>query len=298
MSAHPSSPPPPEPAPRSWLYVPGNRPEMLDKALGRGADAVIVDLEDAVPFAAKESARAYVATWLAARRPSDAVQIWVRINPGAAGHLDAAAVAAPALRGLCQAKCTGPDDVLALGAVLDRAEEQAGLPQGRIAVSPLLEDAGAVLAAPDVARAPRVVQLQLGEADLCAELGIEPGPDGTELLGIRTQVLLASAAAGIRPPVGPVATDYRDEEALRRSTEALRRLGYRSRACIHPAQLPTVHAVFTPSEARLDAARRLVERFDAAVAAGEAVLVGDDGRMVDEAVVRQARRVVAAGSRP
>ncbi|ORT56996.1 CoA ester lyase [Streptomyces sp. CB03238] len=281
--------------PRSWLYVPGDRPSLLGKALTRGADAVIVDLEDAVPATAKEAARDQVARWLAAQRPGGPCSLWVRINPGAAGHADARVVAAPALDGVCMAKCAGPEQVRALDAVLAAREREAGLAVGRIAVSPLLEDAAAVLAAPAIAAAaPRVVQLQLGEADLCADLGMEPGDDERELLALRTHVLLASAAAGIRPPVGPVFTDYRDADALRRSTQALRRLGYRSRACVHPSQLAIVHEVFTPTPTEVDRARRLVDRYEEALRAGQAVLT-EDGRMVDEAVVRSARRILAAG---
>ena len=135
-------------------------------------------------------------------------------------------------------------------------------------------------------------RLQVGEADLKADTGIEPGDDERELLWVRSQVVLASAAAGIDPPVGPVSTNFRDLDALRASTEAVRRLGYRGRACIHPAQIAVVHEVFTPSPEQVDAAQALIAAYDAAVAAGSGVLLGPDGRMVDEAVVRQARRLV------
>ena len=135
-------------------------------------------------------------------------------------------------------------------------------------------------------------RLQVGEADLKADTGIEPGDDERELLWVRSQVVLASAAAGIDPPVGPVSTNFRDLDALRASTEAVRRLGYRGRACIHPAQIAVVHEVFTPSPEQVDAAQALIAAYDAAVAAGSGVLIGPDGRMVDEAVVRQARRLV------
>jgi len=269
---------------------------MLDKALARGADAVIVDLEDSVPAAGKASARAAVARWMARQDPAARCAIWVRVNPGPAGLDDARAVAAPALRGLCLAKCGGVAHIDAVDAVLTARERELGVEVGRVKVAPLLEDAAAVLAAPTLARGPRVIRLQIGEADLCAELGIEPGEDERELLAIRTRVVLASAAAGIEPPVGPVSTVYRDHERLRRTTEGLRRLGYRSRACIHPDQIATVHEVFTPTGEELDRAAALVARFDAAVRAGAAVLVDDEGRMIDEAVVRGARRVLATGA--
>ncbi len=149
-----------------------------------------------------------------------------------------------------------------------------------------------MLRAAEIAQAPRVRRLQVGEADLKADTGIEPGDDERELLWVRSQVVLVSAAAGIDPPVGPVSTNFRDLDALRVSTEAVRRLGYRGRACIHPAQIAVVHEVFTPSPEQVDAARALIAAYDAAVAAGSGVLIGADGRMVDEAVVRQARRLV------
>jgi citrate lyase subunit beta/citryl-CoA lyase len=280
---------------RSQLYVPGDAPDKLAGALRRGADAVIADLEDAVAVAAKGRARAAVAAWLAGLPPAGAgVEAWVRINPGPLGHADVRAVTCPALRGVCVAKTGGVDQLRAVDAVLAEAEAAAGMARGSVAVLPLLEGAGAVLAAPAIARGPRVTRLQVGEADLRAELGVDPGPDERELLWVRSQVVLASAAAGIEPPVGPVSTDFRDLDALRRSTEALRRLGYAGRACIHPAQVTVVNEVFTPAPDEVERARDVVARFEAAAAAGSGVCTDAAGRMIDEAVVRQARRVLDA----
>ncbi|GAA4987352.1 CoA ester lyase [Yinghuangia aomiensis] len=285
---------------RSHLYVPGDRPQVLAKAVARGADALIVDLEDAVPTAAKAEARGIVADFLGGLRPAGAdgaeptPAVWVRINPGAAGRADLKAVIGPAVAGICVAKTESADDVAEVVALLDALEHERGLPAGRIAVSPLLESAAAILAARDIAAAPRVQRLQVGEADLRAEIGVETGPDESELLWVRSQVVLASAAAGIEPPVGPASTNFTDLAALRQSTEALRRLGYRGRACIHPAQLDVVHDVFTPTAEEVDQARALVAGYEAAVAAGSGVFVDAAGRMVDLAVVRSARRTVAA----
>ena len=279
---------------RSHLYVPGDRPDVLAKALGRGADALIVDLEDAVAVSAKDAARAAVAEWLGGLPPAvdNPVEVWVRVNPGAVALIDVEAVALPALAGICLAKAESAAEVAAVAALLDRLEAERGIAAGSIGIAPLLESAAAVLRAVEIARAPRVRRLQVGEADLKADTGIEPGDDERELLWVRSQVVLASAAAGIDPPVGPVSTNFRDLDALRASTEAVRRLGYRGRACIHPAQIAVVNEVFTPSAEQVDAARTLIAAYDAAVAAGSGVLIGPDGRMVDEAVVRQARRLV------
>lgn len=282
------------PAPRSHLYVPGDKPEVLAKALGRGADALIVDLEDAVAIAAKDSARAIVADWLATlpAAADNAVEIWVRVNPGELRSADVAAIVCPALTGICLAKTETAGEVAAVAAEVAVLEPERGVADGAIRLAPLLESAAAVLRALEIAEAPRVARLQVGEADLRADIGVELGADERELLWVRSQVVLASAAAGIAPPVGPVSTNFRDLDALAESTRALARLGYRGRACIHPAQAAVVNEVFTPDSEKVAAARSLIERFDAAVAAGDGVMLDENGRMVDEAVIRQARRLL------
>ncbi|MFE3448999.1 HpcH/HpaI aldolase/citrate lyase family protein [Nonomuraea sp. NPDC059194] len=270
---------------RSALYVPGDQPDKLAKALDRGADALIVDLEDAVPPSAKERARGTVAEWL--RTLSGAgPEVWVRINPGELGHEDLGAVALPGVAGVCVAKTESAAELAAVDEALGDAPW--------IKVCPLLESGAAVLAAAAIARAPRVVRLQLGEADLRADLGVEPGPDERELLWARSQVVLASAAARIGPPLGPVSADFRDLDRLRESTRALKRLGFHGRACIHPAQVAIANEVFTPTAEEIERARSLIVRFEAS---GSGVVLDDAGRMVDEAVIRQARRVLDAASR-
>ncbi|MEU3098592.1 CoA ester lyase [Streptomyces sp. NPDC006967] len=271
---------------RSALYVPGDRPDMLAKALGRGADGVIVDLEDAVAPASRKRARDICAEWLEGLAPAagrTGPRIWVRINPGGRGRADARAVALPAVTGLIVAKTERVGDLVAV------AGELAEAPW--IELCPLLESASALLAAPLIGRGPRVSRMQLGEADLCADTGIVAGPDERELLWPRTQLTLACAASGLAAPLAPVSTDFRDPEALRESTLALKRLGFGGRSCIHPAQIPVVNEVFTPSAAEIERARSLVERFERA---GSGVTRDESGRMIDEAVVRGARRVLAS----
>jgi citrate lyase subunit beta/citryl-CoA lyase len=279
--------------PRSYLYVPGDQPRKLARALDREADAVIVDLEDAVAPAAKPAARAAVAEWVRSRDPGAGVEVWVRINPDEAGHHDALAVVGPGLTGVVAAKTRSATDLIALDEVLRQAENSAGLTPGQVEVVPLLESAAAVLEASAIARAPRVRRLQLGEADLRADLGLPHGDGEPELLHVRSQVVLVSAACGLEPPVGPVSTDFQDLDRLRASTRSLARLGFVGRACIHPAQVAVINEVFTPTPDELDRARTLVARFERALAAENGVVLDDDGRMVDEAVVRQARRLLA-----
>jgi citrate lyase subunit beta / citryl-CoA lyase len=283
---------------RSYLYVPADRPTMLARATERGADALIVDLEDAVAPQAKPAARRNVAAWLDALPASSARQVWVRINPAAGPRppLDDLNIAVhAAVTGVVQAKCESLDELLRLDDALSVAEGRAGLAQGTLAVAPLIESAAGVLAMPALAAAPRVRRLQVGEADLSAELGMEPGDDHAEFAGLRWTLVLTSAAAGLEAPVGPVETRLGELAGLRASTQALRRQGFGGRGAVHPAQVPVINDVFTPSGAELEQAAMIVERFGTAVASGSGVAVTDDGRMIDEAVVRTARRVLARG---
>lgn len=295
---------------RSYLYVPGDQPAKLERALEKGADALIVDLEDGVAPSSKAEARTTVAAWLA-RLPVGPTgptgsapprEVWVRINPLGSAPLgawtdDLDATVGPALDGICLAKCQSAAEATALDDALGEREDRLGLPAGSIRISALVESASGLLDAPAIATLPRVDRLQLGEADLTAELGISAGHDESELLALRTAVVVASAAAGLEGPIGPVSTDFRDLEAFRAGTERLKRLGFRGRAVIHPAQIPVVNEAFTPSPSEEAAARAIVECFDAAVANGNGVVVDDGGRMVDEAVVRAARRVLAQAGR-
>ncbi|MEU4570483.1 CoA ester lyase [Micromonospora sp. NPDC023956] len=274
--------------PRSWLYVPGHSPRMLAKAAGTGADAIIADLEDAVPPAERPAARTAVADWLDTGVGHD-VAAWVRVSPDALDE-DVAAVVRPGLAGVVVAKVDDPALLTRLDALLAALETERGLPRGAIAVSPRVESARGLRRIDAVAAAPRVLLLGLGEADLSADLGMRPGPDGLELLPARFEAVAASAAAGLAPPVGPATVDYRDLEKLRTSTAALRRLGFGGRTAIHPAQVAVINEVFTPTADEVATAERIV----AAYAAGDggAVAVAGTGTMVDEAVARSARAVL------
>lgn len=282
---------------RSYLYVPGDRSDMLSKSLARGADALIVDLEDAVAPTAKQAAREKVARWLADLPADLPTEVWVRTNPGELGHDDAAAVVGPRLAGLVVAKTESVDELAALDQVLRAAEQAHDLPVGALPVVPLLESASAVLSAERIAAGPRVRRLQLGEADLRADIGITPSDDERELLHLRSHVVLVSAALRLDPPVAPTSVLVHDADGLRGSTLALARMGFVGRACIHPAQVAVVNEVFTPTPDEVERARALVAAFDRAIAAGEGVMVDDSGRMVDEAVVRQSRKVLAQARR-
>lgn len=281
-------------AARSYLYVPGDRPDRLAGSLGRGADAVIADLEDAVALSAKPAARQAVAAWLAGLDRSRC-QIWIRVNLSTLGE-DVGAIVSRLVTGVVLPKAE-PALLGEADAALTAQETRLGLPAGQLRLLPLVETARGLLDAVQLAAGPRVLRLGLGEADLAAELRLRPGPDREELRPLRLQLVLASAAAGIAAPVGPVGTDFRDLTSLRTSTEALLRLGFRARTAIHPAQIPVIHEVMTPDDDELAAARRVVEAFEAAERDGSGVATDEHGRMVDLAVVRSAREVIARAQR-
>lgn len=288
---------------RSFLYVPADQPAKLAKALSAGADAIICDLEDAVAPQHKDLARTELCSFLAAdlatgQEATAIPSLWVRINDGGLGLDDIAAIVRSAgsrLAGVVVPKAQRIDAMADIDRSLSVAEMGAGLADRSVSICALLETASGILDARQIASAPRVVCLALGEADLGAELGTElTAGDEREHLLARQLVVLASAAAGLRAPVGPVSTDFRDLEGFRSATIALKRLGFRSRPAIHPAQIASINDVFTPTSTEVDAARRIVELFDASVERGDGVCIDDAGRMVDEAVVRQARYLLGA----
>lgn len=269
---------------RSYLYVPGDRPDFLAKSLGRGADALIVDLEDSVRPDAKSEARRTVRRWLEELPADHGVAVWVRVNSGAEAQDDLAVLAdAPNLTGVCAAKTESAADIVAIAQALDAAGASA-------AIMPLLESARSVLDAQAIAAAPRVTILQIGEADLAVDVGIDPSPLAEEFAWARSAVVFASASAGLAAPVGPVSTNFRDPDLLTNSTEALRRMGFFGRACIHPAQIAVTNEIFTVPAERAERAHAVLERQREL---GTVTFVGPDGTMVDEAVLRAARRIVA-----
>lgn len=270
---------------RSYLYVPGDRPDLLEKARSSAAHALILDLEDGVAPPGKAEARRHV---LAALTEPPSSPTFVRVDPDALDADLTVAVEGRAV-GIVLAKATA-ETVAAASAALDRIEDDHGV--APLTITALVESARGLLDAAAVAGHPRVEGLAIGEADLRAELGVEPGPDQLEMAPFRSTIVVASAAAGIRRATGPAGTDFRDLDRFRTSCEQLRRQGFGARSAIHPAQVEVINEVFAPSAAEVERARELVAAFDAGVAGGRAIQLGDDGGMLDEAVIRSARRLL------
>ncbi len=266
---------------RSFLFAPGSDDRKLSKALDAGADAVIADLEDAVLPDEKERARSLVGGTMGGS--SESLRL-VRVNAVGTPWFDddISSLAAIGLDGIVLPKAT-PEAAA--------RTTQLGLP-----VVAIVETADGLRRAHALASTPGVATLVLGAVDLGLELGLEPRADGHELLHARSTLVVDSAAAGIRPPVDQVWVDTRDLDGLERDCLLARSLGFRGKACIHPAQVAVVNEAFTPSQDEVARAQAVVAAYERAAAAGQGA-VALDGEMIDLPVVERARRVLANAKR-
>ncbi len=283
---------------RSWLFVPADRPERIDKALrSSGADAVILDLEDSVAEAAKPQARHTVAQVLAAPRDASGPELWVRINPLSTPFAlhDLAAVAPGAPAGLLLPKPDGPADVARLGHGLDALEAAAGLEIGTTRILPIATETPASLFSLGgyAAMGRRLAGLTWGAEDLPAAVGASTNRTETgaftDLCRLARSLCLAGAAAAGVAAIDTIHAAFRDLDGLRAYATAGRREGFAGMMAIHPAQVPIINAVFAPSGDEVARARRIVDMFAANPGAGVLSL---DGAMIDLPHLKQARRVL------
>lgn len=279
-------------SPRSLLFVPATSPHMVEKAFASFADAVIVDLEDAVAVAEKPAARQAAGQFLATRRPLPA---FLRVNAVSTPFCfdDLAAAAVAAIDGIVLPKAETAAELAMVDWVLAQFETKAGRPPGSLEIVPIVETARGLAAASAIAAAsPRIRRLAFGAVDLALDLDIDIADETGPMAQARFLLALASRQAGLAGPIDTVFPDFRDPEGLKTSALRARAAGFAGKACIHPAQLATVNAVFAPGEAELARAGEIVAAFEAAEAAGAAaVAVG--GAMVDYPVYQKARRLLA-----
>ncbi len=274
--------------PRSFLYVPAVRPDLFDKAHQGGADAIVLDLEDAVPLHAKAEARLAVSRWLEEVRGRPGAQVWVRVDPTfLVEDLDAAIH--PAVSGLFAAKATA-DALQRLHALAGPLEETRGVPES-VGIVALVETAATLLRLADLAGQRRLRTFGIGEVDLLADLRMRRTP-GTQAAvdALRLDVVRQAAASGLEAPVAPTSTDFRDLESFAATTRHLVDLGFRSRTAVHPAQVEVINQMLAPDPEELERARRLVALDEAA---GGGITVDDSGRLVDAAVLREARETLS-----
>jgi citrate lyase subunit beta/citryl-CoA lyase len=274
---------------RSLLYVPGSSDRFIAKAHERGADAISLDLEDAVVPAEKASARMRLPGSVTSVRQRGAL-VFVRINSEPELlPLDAEAACRAGAFGLFVSKARDPRKLQDLAALLDKIENALG--RAPMVLVPMIEDPGAVLDARMIAAAtPRVFALITGGEDLATSLDAEPTP---EVLRVpKLLVHLAAKAAGVRS-FGLLRTvaDYNEVEAIERSAQEARAFGFDGASCVHPKVVPILNRAFSPSPEELDHARRLIVAAEQAKARGEGAFAFE-GRMVDEPVIKRARALL------
>jgi len=256
-------------APRSWLFVPGNRPDRFAKACASGADAVIVDLEDAVPPGERLAARSNVAEWVSAEHP-----VFVRVNGAGAEwfHDDIALGELPGVAGIVLPKAERVEDI-----------ERIGKP-----VLPIIETARGFWNVAALAHTPNVVRLIFGSIDFQVDLGIHG--EGEELLYFRSQLVLVSRLAGLPAPVDGITAVFDSMDPVRADTQRARRLGFGGKLCIHPTQIAVVNECFGPTADEMAWARRVIEA--SAKVGGAAVSM--DGEMIDRPVIARAQAILSA----
>ena len=282
--------------PRSWLFAPGDSPAKMEKALGSGADAVILDLEDSVAPTRKVEARTLVADFLAGHRGST-VQLWVRINPlntpWARDDVDAAI--ALGLTGLVLPKADSAAALAELEHWLGPAQQRAGLPAGKIKVLPLVTETPASLfnLGTYAGSSPRLAAMTWGAEDLSAAIGAITArtPDGayTPLYDLARSLCLAGAAAAGVPAIETVYPDFRDLDGLAAYAARGRRDGFVGMMAIHPSQVAPINAAFTPAAEEIAEAQAIVDLFEANPGAGTLAL---NGRMVDQPHLLQSLRLL------
>ena len=276
---------------KSLLFAPGNHARRVEKALTLDADVVILDLEDAVAVAEKPATREKV---VAAFQPPRRALGYVRINAFDTPFCfdDLQAMVARGVDGIVLPKVESPAQLVAVDWAIAALERARGLPEGGIDLMPIVETGRGMAALRDIAcSATRVRRLSFGAGDYTLDVGMRWTLEERELDHARTAIVVESRAAGLEPPVDTVFIHLGKPQALRRSTELARDLGFQGKLCIHPEQLGPVNEVFTPTDEEIARSERYVAAFDEAEASGSAS-IQVDGYFIDYPIVEKARRTL------
>jgi len=284
---------------RSLLYVPGNRPDLFAKAIAGPADGIILDLEDAVPFSAKEEARR-TTVMLVRANAELRDRLLVRINADAMGIEDASALVSVGtpITAIMVPKSERGDRLATLATILETSDAARPEPS-RVKLQPIIESvAGLYSLGEQAAATSRVRRFSFGAGDFVIDLGGTVTPDRIETFVARSKIVLRSRLLGLEPPIAHVFADFKDDSGLRRACVADKALGFGGRSCIHPAQVGIVNSIFGVSEDDVRRARAILRAFEENAVRGIGAFQLSDGTFVDEAVARHARAVLEALSRP
>lgn len=278
---------------RTWLFAPGNHARKVEKIFTVGADAVVLDLEDAVAREQKAATRTTVAEALKAR-PKRASRGYIRVNSSDTEFCygDLQEIIGPWLDGILLPKVESASQLQMIDWLIEQIERERDMIPGGLDILPIIETGRGVAAIEEIAQAgTRIKRLSFGAGDFTNDMGMVWTPDETELAHARSVIALASRVAGLEAPIDTVFIDLTDSAHLEQSARTALALGYRGKLCIHPAQIETVNAVFTPSEEEVVRALKYVEAFAAAEAAGSAS-IQVDGYFVDYPIFEKAQRTL------
>jgi len=278
---------------RCLLFVPGIDRKKIDKAFTLGADAVILDLEDAVAPGEKDRARQVVSE---VTRSHALPTTFIRVNGVETQHVlnDLLAVVRPGLAGIMLAKAETAEDIRKVDWLVGLLEEERGMARGSLELVPFVESARGIESAGALAAAcPRVKRLAFGGNDYTADTWTTYSENGAELFYARAKLGNASRAAGIEPPLDTVCPFIKDTGALREDALRARKMGFQGKMVIHPAQIGPVKEVFSPTPEEVAEAEKIIAAFEKAQAAGAGV-IQLDGKMVEAPIVARARQILAA----
>jgi len=278
---------------RSLLFVPGNKENMLEKALTFRPDAFIPDMEDSVPAAEKANAREVIKSYLP-KLATSGVPVVPRVNSLDTEWIEAdlAAVVGPHVYGISVGKVDVPDDIAAISDLISELESKASVEPGSLKLIPWLESAKAIVHCYEICSAsPRIVGVAFGGEDFTHDLGIERLEDESEVAYPRNVLCIAARAAGIAALDTPYFR-FKDEDGLKANIAVAKQTGFKGKFAIHPAQIDAINAGFSPSAAELEQARRIVAAFEEAERQGRGS-TSLDGKVIDVPVVKRARAVLA-----
>ena len=277
---------------RSFIFVPGNRANMLERARAFNADVVMVDLEDSVPPGEKTTARDMAKEWVPTLR-QEGQRVMVRVNSLDTGltRSELEAIVSPDLYGISLGKVESTWNIRDVDRMLSAIEPLAGVQPGAIKIVAWAETASSLVDARDIgAASPRVIALAFGAEDFTNDMGIERKQDDIEIMYPRTQVAIAARAAGV-PALDTPFFKYRDTDGLSRDSLLSKRLGFKGKFAIHPSQIETINISFSPSREQLEEAKRIIEVYEEAERCGRAS-TSLEGMVVDVPVVRRARALL------
>ena len=276
---------------RTYLFAPGNHERRVEKALGLGADVVILDLEDAVAVSEKKSTRGLINKTL--QQPRNCA-VFVRVNAYDTEFCygDICSIVSENLYGIVLPKLESLEDLRSIDWLLGNLEQERGLPNGSIDLMPIIETAVGLVNIREIARADtRVKRLAFGGGDYTRDLGMEWTLEEDELLPGRSEMILASRFGKLEPPVDTVFIHIKEHGAFRSSCSSILGLGFQGKMCIHPDQVPVTNETFTPDAEEVKWSQRVINEFAKAEKAGIAS-IQIDGYFVDYPIVEKAQRTV------